>query len=199
MERENQRVAITRRLLKEGMLRLLREKDSDKITISELCREAGVNRATFYRHYGIPRDVLMDIQKDLFHDMQKELPVLNSMENIRRAIEKMCVYLDRNKELLRLLILNNSDTDFANFINEIYMEVWEEYKQMSILKDLGQEDIRLIMLYCAGGSYFILRSWVMGNIPRSAKEMADYVYGMLRKTDLTTVTALLGPTVGEGF
>lgn len=187
MERENQRIAITRRLLKESLLRLLKEKEMDKITISELCRDAGVNRATFYRHYEIPRDVLIDIQKDLYYEFWKELPVPRGPEDVKPAIEKLCSYMEQNQNLLRLLILNNSDTDFANFINEIYMEVWDEYGQLSILKNLEQEDIRLLMLYCAGGSYFILRSWVMGNIRKSAGEMADYVYELVNKMDWSKI------------
>lgn len=191
MERENQRIAITKRLLKESLLRLLREKEMDKITISELCRDAGVNRATFYRHYEIPRDVLFDIQKDMYHKLLKEVPLPNGSEDIKPAIERLCSYMDQNQDLLRLLILNNSDADFANFVNEIYMEVWDAYGQIPLLKHLAQEDIRLLMLYCAGGSYFILRSWVMGSIRKSVPEMADYVYELLRRTDFDEVIAQL--------
>ena len=61
MERENQRIMLTKRLLKESLLRLLERKELDKISITELCREAGINRATFYRHYEIPRDILNEL------------------------------------------------------------------------------------------------------------------------------------------
>lgn len=54
MDRENQRIAITKRLLKESLMRLLQEKELEKINITELCKDAGVNRATFYRHMRSP-------------------------------------------------------------------------------------------------------------------------------------------------
>ena len=42
MEKENQRVVVTKRLLKEGLLRLLENKNIDKINVTELCWESTV-------------------------------------------------------------------------------------------------------------------------------------------------------------
>ena len=48
---ENQRIKLTKRLLKESLLKLLTEKNIKKISVSELCQTAGINRSTFYNHY----------------------------------------------------------------------------------------------------------------------------------------------------
>ena len=45
--KENQRIAVTKRMLQEGLLRLLRTQPIDKIKVTELCEESGINRATF--------------------------------------------------------------------------------------------------------------------------------------------------------
>ena len=45
---ENQRVRLSKALLKEALVRLLETKPLDKITIYELCAEAQINRTTFY-------------------------------------------------------------------------------------------------------------------------------------------------------
>lgn len=57
------------RLLKEGLIRLLQKKDIEKIGVSELCAESGINRATFYRHYEIPLDILREIQNDFMTEI----------------------------------------------------------------------------------------------------------------------------------
>ena len=59
--KDDQRIALTKRLLREGLLRLLSKTDLNKISVTQLCIESGVNRATFYRHYEEPRDILNDI------------------------------------------------------------------------------------------------------------------------------------------
>ncbi len=66
MAESNQRVVVTKRMLKEGLMRLLKNRPLEKISITELCQEAGINRTTFYRYYELPRDVLTEIQNNFF-------------------------------------------------------------------------------------------------------------------------------------
>ena len=192
MERENQRIAVTKRMLKESMLRLLKEKELDKINVTELCRNAGVNRATFYRHYEIPRDVLIEIEKDLYYDLRQGVGLPQKPEDIRITIEKLCFFMENNVELLRIIIKSSTDTDFVLFVNGIYEEIWHEIGNVGVLKKLNSEDVQLLALYCAGGSYFVLRQWLLGNIHKTSKQMADYVYALLNKNDWATITRQLG-------
>lgn len=183
MERENQRIAITKRLLKEGLLRLLEEKELDRITVTELCQEAGINRVTFYRHYQVPRDVLLEIEKDLYRNMKQSVHIPVSPQEVKPCIDEICAYMEQNASILRVLFQCNSDADFANFVNEIYTEIWSEIRKLEIAKNLTCEDVKLPTLFCAGGSYFILRYWLLGDIHKSAAEIADQVYALLQKTD----------------
>lgn len=188
MERENQRIVITKRMLKESMLKILKEKELDTINVTELCREAGVNRATFYRHYEIPRDVLVEIQQDLFRELRQKISLPGTLGDIRYVVEQLCIYMNDHQELLRILVQNNSDTDFANFINDAYLELAKDYSHMAALNKLSQEDIQFMTLYSAGGSYFVLRSWIMGSFKKSPQEMADYVYSLFTKTNQLILT-----------
>lgn len=192
MDRENQRITVTKRMLKEGMLRLLEEKELDKINVTELCRDAGINRATFYRHYQIPRDVLLEIEMDMYYDLRKRVDMPQKSEDIRHAIEVLCSYMEENAKLLRIIMQSNSDTDFAMFVNSIYGEIWGEICKVGVLQNLSDEDVQLLTLYCAGGSYFVLRQWLLGNVHKSAKQMAEYVYDLLNKTDWITLSSHLG-------
>ena len=67
--KENQRIVISKRMLRESLLRLLRTKELSEINITELCREAEINRATFYKYYNTPQDVLSDIAMELIKEM----------------------------------------------------------------------------------------------------------------------------------
>lgn len=55
------RVIVSKRMMKEGLIRCLKNKSIDKISITELCRESHVNRATFYNHYETPYQILLEI------------------------------------------------------------------------------------------------------------------------------------------
>ena len=51
---EDRRVTRTRRLLRQALVKRMREKSVSSITVKELCDECDINRGTFYAHY---RDV----------------------------------------------------------------------------------------------------------------------------------------------
>ena len=67
--KSDMRVTLTKRLLKEGLLRMLERETLSKISITELCEESGVNRATFYKHYESPAMILRDIAYDYDEQM----------------------------------------------------------------------------------------------------------------------------------
>ena len=47
MQKENQRVMLTKQLLKESLIYLMKKKEIQKVSVSELCHNAGINRVTF--------------------------------------------------------------------------------------------------------------------------------------------------------
>ena len=62
---EDRRTRLTKRLIAESLIELIKTKPVDQISVSELCRQADINRATFYRYYTMPKDIFFDIQNDL--------------------------------------------------------------------------------------------------------------------------------------
>ena len=183
MKAENQRVAITKRMLQEGLVRLLEKKDLDKISITELCRESGINRVTFYRHYEIPHDILMEMEKSLLNELKQAYPLPKSLPALRQYLEDTCSLLDDNIHLLKLIIRNNTDSDFCILFNEIMQEIWKESILTDVVEDPDPEGLQLLGIYTAGGVYFFLRQWLLGNIQKTPHEIAAIAYNMLCSTD----------------
>ena len=65
MKNEDTRVQFTKKVLKDALLRILQSKPIAKVSIKELCEEAGLNRGTFYLHYTEPMDVLHELENRL--------------------------------------------------------------------------------------------------------------------------------------
>ena len=61
-EVEDKRIRRTKKLLRQALTRLMQQKDFQSITVTDVVREADINRGTFYAHYrdgddrGFPRD-----------------------------------------------------------------------------------------------------------------------------------------------
>ena len=47
----DRRTKYTKKIIKDTLIKLLSEKEIKKVTVSEICAIADVNRATFYRYY----------------------------------------------------------------------------------------------------------------------------------------------------
>lgn len=172
-KKENQRIALTKRLLKEALLKLMTEKNIQNITVSELCEAAEINRSTFYNHYGCPADVLMDIQNGVIADLEE----IESGKNLlmSQRVEALCNYVQDHKPLFRLL-LRNSDTNsgFASMlINASHVRM--TYGQIfSYVQD--EVDKQLMTTFLINGTYYLLRQWVLEDIPKTPKEMGELVY-----------------------
>ncbi len=172
----NQRVAVTKRMVKEGLMRLLRKKSLEKINITELCQEAGINRTTFYRYYELPRDVLTEMQNEFFEEtfecFQRPLTVSD--------IERLFVCLSEHCELAKLFFQYNSDTDWANIFTRIYTN-FPGLKMTKAFQNLDENSAKLLSAYLSGGAYFLARQWIMEEIPMPPKDVAAIVLDILDK------------------
>ena len=87
MNGHERRAAATREAIKDAMLELLGKTPFTYVTISGLCREAKVGRATFYSHYDGLTDVLDELAADAI-DATSEAK-RSTIEGISQLAQKM--------------------------------------------------------------------------------------------------------------
>ncbi len=179
--RGNQRIALTKRLLHEALLHLLEKKALDKISVTELCNESGINRATFYRHYNIPRDVLLEMEVDFtenIHSAFYSSPQNDAAENLTA----LCTYLYDNCELIKIFIRNNSEEDLIVLTNRLFRSFIKKENALDSLGSFDEVELKLITTCVAGGGYFMLRQWLMEDIQKSPREMANLILSFINYT-----------------
>lgn len=75
--------------LDEALIALLEQKDLEYITVKEICRQAGVNRSTFYLHYETISDLVNEAmeminQRFLSYFPQQKDEIFNNLESRER-------------------------------------------------------------------------------------------------------------------
>ena len=175
MEKVNQRVMITKRMLKDALLRILESKNIDKINITELCKEAGINRATFYTHYETPNDILNEIERDIVLEIENKQQNISN-PSLQASTEIMCQYLYQNAHTVRILLRNFTGEDLAKMINHYY----ETIINSSLASKLDADTLKLITTYLTGGGFFLLAYWINEEVPKNPQEIATLI------TDLFT-------------
>ncbi|MGN0739618.1 MAG: TetR/AcrR family transcriptional regulator [Treponema sp.] len=175
--KENQRIALTKRLLKEHLLRLMTEKSLQKITVSELCNSAEINRSTFYNHYSCPSDILKEIEYEIFSDLDEIWQKENGNQNwtLDKRVEALCSYLQQRKDLIKILF-NDCDTD-----SEFAILLFKASHVESILEQMypfakDENSRKLMFTFITHGTFYMIKQWIVEEIPRTPKEMGELAY-----------------------
>ena len=106
MKKTDARVRYTQKILKESLLKFLKEKPINKITVKEVCDLAELNRATFYSHYSDCFALLESIENELVEAFGQCL-VLEKSFNASSMIEAFYGIVQNNREACDVLIFGN--------------------------------------------------------------------------------------------
>ncbi len=180
MKKENQRVALTKRLLREALFRLLQTESLNKITITRLCREADVNRATFYHHYSAPRDVLMEAATEMAEDLQQISPPTILPAEAEQFMTKICTYLKEKSDVVKVLFLCETDDDLAATLSEINQYIWEKDRSLIQKVSLDEDNTRLLSSFFISGAYQLIRLWLLEDIQKTPEEIAQLICSVIK-------------------
>ncbi len=166
--RENQRVIVTKRMLREGLLRLLEDKQIDKISVTLLCQESGINRATFYSHYNCVQDVLQEMGRQIMADLAA-VQSRHAGAGFYPNAQRMCQYLADNAHMVRVLLRNYSGQELLQFFNTTYEQTVRE----SANQPQDMDNVRLVTAYLAGGCYSLIKLWLEADMDKSPAQIAQ--------------------------
>ena len=164
-KRENQRIMLSKRLIKESLTRLLASESIHKISVRMLCEEAGINRSTFYKYYGSQYDTLDD--RD------------NGPGAAARKIQAICSYLERNLAFVRTLVGNNVDPDFPGRLFSL-----PQIRLMILERLAGRydgESQEYIYSFLVNGCYSLVQDWLNRNSGKHFNEIALLLEELIEK------------------
>lgn len=172
-QKENQRITLTKKLLQEGLLRLLEVKSLDKISVTELCRESGINRATFYNHYNSPQELLTSIEEKVKQELDLIIRDSKTAEEIIQNTEAVCAYFYEHARIILILHDCHADVD----INQVLYEMNQNFQLFRMnsryTKTMDQDCRNLVSVFFYTGCYNILLEWLKNDIQKTPKEIAN--------------------------
>lgn len=172
-QKENQRITLTKKLLQEGLLRLLETKTLDKISVTELCRESGINRATFYNHYNSPQELLTDIENRITASLKAIIGTPRTPGEVTGQVETVCEYFHQNARTIMILHSCHSDEDIMNALYELNQNFQYYRMKEKFTKTMDQTSLNLVSIFFYTGCYSILLNWIKEDMQKTPKEIAD--------------------------
>lgn len=171
----NRRTLLTKRIIKESLVEMLKKKPIERVTVSALCIEADINRSTFYSHYSDVCDVIEEIKQEF---IVKYCPFVFDIEDDSISKSAFMKFFDgvRSKSELISILLNN--TDILNDITqparvnlrELYKKRWGNLpKNAEIYLDAEAT-------FLTFGFFATVNRW----LELGCKAEPDYLYDMLK-------------------
>ena len=170
-KKEDRRVALTKRMLKETLTEMLKEQDLYHISIRDLCEKADVNRTTFYKHYGSQFDLLADIENDLLSFISRTIEA--HVDDQDRLIYIFCEYMERNHELFKLIINNNIDPNFPQKL--FALEPLRSITLRNYSAAHSPDEADYYYNYAAYGTFRVFCMWLNKEDRESPKQMVEII------------------------
>lgn len=172
----DRRVSKTRKAIKTALVELILEKDSPKMTITEIAKRADIDRKTFYLHYDSVNDVVRDFSKEKLTELRERLKDSNFYDD---AFD-----IDFLFKALNVAISDNIDLYRHIAKNPGYSSFWEETKSVveeSMLEnvlsqiDASPQELSLYAEYFSSGIMAIYTKWLRNELDLSQEQLARSV------------------------
>ena len=164
MTKENgQQESFARICLKEALLLLAEEKDYKDISVTELCRKAGVSRMAFYRNYRVVNDIFFEIANDLNNEVVTALGSPFRMNTTREWYVGVFELIGNHQATMRLMFQENFQYQWMKTVNgfAVHDEGFSSGK-------------RYQRLMWSGGFENAVNYWLNSGMKESPEEMAEY-------------------------
>ncbi|HLO17362.1 MAG TPA: TetR/AcrR family transcriptional regulator [Anaerolineales bacterium] len=179
-DREDLRVKRTQKLILEAMIELTSQKGFSTVTVNDIAKYAGINRATFYRHYQDKFD-LLDRYAQAFYELSDAPPEARpqtSGESIDKQIApgmaRMFEHIRANARFYRVMLGKNGDPAFSEKIRQYIRKRIRDSLPEELRSD--QTSLDLYLSYISSGSLGALTWWLEHEMPYSPEEMAAISY-----------------------
>lgn len=173
------RIRYTKMVIKDTFIALLKEKPVNKVTVKEICDLAEINRATFYKYYSDPFDLLDKIKLEMLSQLQSNLKT--SPRSFREIFIFIMVNIRADSERYQTLVSENGDSKFPSRIFSIcYEHITDDLrKQFPDLSPIQQE---WLYSFSAQGCCGILERWISGSMGEGIEEVADFAQKLIEAT-----------------
>ena len=182
MAKAEYRSAIrSKNFIKKAVVKLMREKEISKITVSDIIREADISRGTFYAHYTDIESVIEQIETEELEKLLSFIDAIKDSESKKNTvffIRSICEYLARDKDYYKMLTQTNIIHNFIHRLINIYYE-----QTIAQIIESGENishiDANVFLTFTSTGASMVIISWLNGDIQGSPKEISERLASLI--------------------
>ncbi len=172
---EDKRIRRTKKLLRQALTRLMQQKDFQSITVTDVVREADINRGTFYAHYRDVYDLRDKIEAEMIENFRELIATIRPSETatLKPVLGRLMDYLEENREIVTALIKVNGQDGFGRKMIAVIEEC-----RMELLPYRSIEDAYAAR-FLATGVIGMTEKWITESQPIPKNEMICLIAKLL--------------------
>ena len=175
MNELDERYSTVEEAIFDAFFLLIKDKDLEKITVSDVIRKAGIVRSTFYNHYeNIPALLIAAEDKtiqDIFR-MMESFHSKNNRDMCRSYYLAICNYTKKNPFVANLLETPRGDAFFEKTITMFHKYV-SEVTSASISGQQARSEFSYLIAGAIGCTLGVLHKWIAEDYRTPAEDVAD--------------------------
>ena len=163
--------SLTRDCLTEALVRLCRQKPLAEVTVTELCRTAGVSRMAFYRNYASKEEVLLERLDELIAFYRRTVAPFAAAGAPCYATENLTVafhFFREHRELVECFYRSGLSERFEQAVTASVVDTWGD----------GSRPRELALTAFAGSLCALLGPWAAGGYAETPRQMAALLHGL---------------------
>ncbi len=181
---DGRRVKMTKLLLKQSLISLMREKSIHDISIKEICMGADINRSTFYRHYNNQYELYDEVLGDIADDIARIFAEIAGGDYTTTLfITRVLEYIEEHRDMFLVVLSEKSNISMG--------ETYNRFTNRFIDTDTSSELTVYIVQFVSAGMASFLWTWLNKENRRSAADVAAIfnaimMHGIKRAVDFSS-------------
>lgn len=161
MNLQDRRYNRTHKAIKNSFIKLLREQENNsKITITDICADADINRGTFYLHF----DTIVDLTKEMESDYSRKLintcSIYKYDKNTFAFFNSLFDSVKQNPELFYFFFYISDGTGLKSL--EAYLRKYMVPEWLKSSK-INESEANIVIKYQLTGTFALLKDWYERN------------------------------------
>lgn len=169
----DRRVQRTHRLIVEALIELTTQKGFAAVTVQDIVQRAGINRATFYRHYQDKFDLLDQYAQAVYalpdHAPDSGSPMGAETRTIPGVV-RIFEHVREHAKFFRVMLGQNGDPAFVAKIRKYIQQRIRRSLPDAWLSDPASADV--YVNYVSSGAIGVLTWWLEQEMPYSPEQLA---------------------------
>lgn len=157
---------FSRECMAIALIMLLKEKNFDQISITDITEKAGVSRMAFYRNYSSKEEILLTHMEQIMNDYSEALSGIKSL-TVRDVVRYVCENMKENIDIIESIVAAGLINNMSAMISMRLKKCYPKLEESSVGKYAAG--------FYIGGTVFIMRLWIENGMQEEPEEIAETI------------------------